>query len=97
MQKDIDDLKSQNSQNHSRTNKTIKVQRKQLILPEDDMNCKHNNNNTNDNVNTVTPSYMDDTTEKGNNLVESNKDITHAMSFQDIANTLASNSVDNRT
>ena len=45
---------------------------------------------------TITPSGLDVTTEKGLGI-DSNKDIGHAMSLEDIGHTLATNSVDTRT
>ena len=67
-----------------------KVLQKKLIVPEDpDLNDKQNNY-------TFTPSGQDITTEKGQGI-ESNKDIGHAMSLEDLGQTLAANSAENRT
>lgn len=70
-------------------NNTIKVKKKHLIVAEGDAAGKAEGY-------VMTPSCVDDNTEI-NQQMESNKDIGHAMSFEDIANTLATNSADNRT
>ena len=61
---------------------------KRLIIPDNDPSQYKNM--------TITPSGLDVTTEKGLGI-DSNKDIGHAMSLEDIGHTLATNSVDTRT
>ena len=76
MQKDIEDLKSHDDLPNMAKIKVKKVIRKQLILPEDDSSAYNKNF-------AITPSDYGNATDKGQG-VESNKDIGHAMSFEDV-------------
>ena len=77
MQKDIEDLKSQDDISNMAKIKIKKVIKKQLILPEDDQSAYNKNI-------AITPSDICNATDDKGQGVESNKDIGHAMSFEDV-------------